>query len=143
MTLHNQHLTQETLTAVNWFFRQYETASTEQLVSSAFSDPTVVGDLSGSRHVPPSVLAKGMVERAERLRSLGLEKTTLESWNALELSSRHVLLTAHWQLQFGAESISLTSDYLFELENGKARCLTYTTRQNVIDEIRSLDPARS
>lgn len=138
MKLHDLPPSQDTLSAVKWFFNRYETATPEQLAASAFSDPTIVGDLAGSWPVPATVLAKGIVERAEKMRSLGLESTSLESWSALELSARHVLLTAQWQLQFGNGSLALISDYLLEIEDGRARCLTYTTRQDVLEEISAL-----
>lgn len=111
------------------------TSPAADLVSSRFADPIIVGDPSGTRPVPAAVLSNAMTARGQLASPTHPIVTILDEWDAIALGPVMVLASARWTLTSGDRGASLVSDYLLDVSSGAARCLSYTTRQNMMEEL--------
>jgi len=131
MTLHDTP-TPSILALVRAFLDATVAAPAETMVDTHFTDPAFIGDLSGIRSVPAAALSAGIAARA-RLAAAGPRETTLEEWEAIALGPVMVLASARWRVASGDKAVDLVSDYLIDVSSGVARCLSYSTRQNVME----------
>jgi hypothetical protein len=132
MTLHDNP-TPSILALVRAFLDATVAAPAEAMVDTHFADPAFVGDLSGVRSVPAAALSAGIAARARLAAAAGPRVTTLEEWEAIALGPVMVLASARWRVTAGDKAVDLVSDYLIDVSSGTARCLSYSTRQNVMD----------
>jgi hypothetical protein len=132
MTLHDAP-TPPILLLVRAFLDATVAAPAETMVDTHFTDPAFVGDLSGIRSVPAAALSAGIAARARLAAAAGPRETTLEEWEAIALGPVMVLASARWRVASGDKAVDLVSDYLIDVSSGVARCLSYSTRQNVME----------
>jgi hypothetical protein len=132
MTLHDTP-TQSILALVRAFLDATVAAPAETMVDTHFTDPAFIGDLSGIRSVPAAALGAGIAARAKLAAAAGPRDTTLEEWEAIALGPVMVLASARWRVASGDKAVDLVSDYLIDVSSGVARCLSYSTRQNVME----------
>jgi hypothetical protein len=132
MTLHDNP-TPSILALVRAFLDATVAAPAEAMVDTHFADPAFIGDLSGIRSVPAAAIREGIAARARLAAAAGPRYTSLEEWQAIALGPLVVLASARWRVVSGDKSVDLVSDYLIDVSSGVARCLSYSTRQNVME----------
>lgn len=132
MTLHDNP-TKSILALARAFLDATVAAPAETMVDTHFADPAFIGDLSGIRLVSAATIREGISARARLASAAGPMTTTLEDWEAIALGPSMVLASARWRIAASDKAVDLVSDYLIDFSSGTARCLSYSTRQNVME----------